>query len=332
LTGRSDQIDFPKLFSALNSTGQPDPKDILSLSDRYINHTGSPDIWSKVQWQNAYLQYFMPLNILRIQAVLHQLQSTDFLTGVNSILELGSGPGTAQVAWPKPWPTWQAVEAHAEARKLHLKVLSALTSSANAVVHETHVKPGADLFLATFVGNELGGSQNLSEECTKFPAVLVVEPGTKKDFSNLLRLRETLLHAGYSVWAPCIHQAACPFTQTPNDWCHFHAPRPKEWHWFMEIEDRLPIKNRTVSFSYLAAKRQTPEPVLHHARTIGATRREKGKTRQRVCRNSKKEYLSWLSKDGPAPEVPSGDLIEIPKTAIIKGEEIRLHPRDHQGS
>jgi len=58
------------------------------------------------------------------------------------------------------------------------------------------------------------------------------------------------------------------------------------------------------------------------SRVIGDTLREKGKTRQAICRNSEREFLAWLKKSGPASEIPRGSLISS-QIYIKVGNELR---------
>jgi hypothetical protein len=140
----------------------------------------------------------------------------------------------------------------------------------------------------------------------------------------LLQRRKDLLQKGFSMWAPCPHQQACPlFENSKTDWCHdrifFDQPA-----WFTAIEKHLPIKNTNLTFSYLLASKKTAPPVSRW-RTVGDLLEEKGKTRQMICRGSEREFLSWLHRDGPAPEIPRGHLIDPPESFEKKGTELRVN-------
>jgi ribosomal protein RSM22 (predicted rRNA methylase) len=50
--------------------------------------------------------------------------------------------------------------------------------------------------------------------------LVIVGPGTPKDFERLVGLRRSLISAGAHLVAPCPHHDECPMWAA-NDWCHF---------------------------------------------------------------------------------------------------------------
>jgi ribosomal protein RSM22 (predicted rRNA methylase) len=52
--------------------------------------------------------------------------------------------------------------------------------------------------------------------------LVVIEPGTKAGFANILAVRTRLLAEGATLAAPCPNALACPMTGG-GDWCHFAA-------------------------------------------------------------------------------------------------------------
>jgi len=77
-----------------------------------------------------------------------------------------------------------------------------------------------------------------------------------------------------------------------------------------DLEALLPMKNRTLTYSYLLLSREIQDQTWRGAaRVIGDTLEENGKTRQLICRGAKREFLSWLHRHGPAPRIPHGALI-----------------------
>jgi hypothetical protein len=94
--------------------------------------------------------------------------------------------------------------------------------------------------------------------------------------------------------------------------------------WFRKMESFLPMRNRTITFSYLLARKTArppgDQPML---RVLGDTLKQKGKTLQMICRGGEREFLSWLSRDGEAPILPSGELIPVPPHNL-RGSELRV--------
>ena len=154
---------------------------------------------------------------------------------------------------------------------------------------------------------------------------MILEPSTSQDGRKLLETRRLLLEKGYSIWAPCTHQLNCPLlTHSKNDWCHdrVHVSSPD---WFLELESHLPMKNKTVTTSYLLArKRKAPEFLQKKARLTGDTLEEKGKTRQLICRNEQREFLTWMHKNIEPQTLARGELIDLPQDFEVKSNELRL--------
>ena len=65
-------------------------------------------------------------------------------------------------------------------------------------------------------------------------------------------------------------------------------------------------------------------PASKQWRIVGDRLEEKGKTRQLVCRGPEREFLSWMHRNGEAPEIPRGVLIDAPTDFEIKSNELRL--------
>jgi hypothetical protein len=158
-----------------------------------------------------------------------------------------------------------------------------------------------------------------------FDHVLIVEPSTRARGRKLMAWRQTLIDAGYTALAPCTHDLACPLlTQSNKDWCHHRVGfDPPEW--WAALEADLPMKNRTLTYSYLLASRVIKDADFRGSgRVIGDTLPERGKTRQMVCRGPDREFVSWLHRDGPPPTIPRGALVEGLATLEPKGGELRV--------
>jgi hypothetical protein len=99
--------------------------------------------------------------------------------------------------------------------------------------------------------------------------------------------------------------------------------------WFLEIEKHLPIKNRTLTFSWLLARRTAPPAHLAGlARLTGDLQKEKGASKQLVCRGPAREFLAWQHRNGTPPEFPRGALLRLKDGIPTRSNELRPLPGD----
>ncbi len=169
--------------------------------------------------------------------------------------------------------------------------------------------------------------QNHLPDLRQFDHWLILEPSTRERGRALMEWRSKFIAEGFEALAPCTHAEACPLlVNSPRDWCHmrFHFDGPA---WWREIENHLPMKNNTLTYSYLLASRTARDPRYRGAiRVIGDTLPEKGKTRQMICRGPEREFFSWLHKNGEPPSIPHGALVRDPGPFEVKGGELRIGP------
>jgi ribosomal protein RSM22 (predicted rRNA methylase) len=182
--------------------------------------------------------------------------------------------------------------------------------------------------------NELG---RLPEEIRRARALLIIEPSTRENGRALQQLRAELLNEGFFAWAPCTHQSPCPLlTHSERDWCHMrvHCERPS---WLKAIEQQIPVRNDTLTYSYLLLRRDPPATISLRplkpadenplARVIGDTLHERGKIRQAICRGPEREFFSWLTRHGEPEPLPRGAVVSVPHDAEKKGNELRIPPQ-----
>jgi ribosomal protein RSM22 (predicted rRNA methylase) len=51
-------------------------------------------------------------------------------------------------------------------------------------------------------------------------SLVIVEPALRDRTRRLHRVRDALASRGVTIFAPCLHQAACPMLANESDWCH----------------------------------------------------------------------------------------------------------------
>lgn len=300
--------------------------DVIRLSDFYINQHGARTPWSDAYTWRAYCAYFLPLNVVRMQAALKEV--TRFI-GANQISEVWDfGSGTGATHWgleheealtPRPL---NCIEIDREAIRLHQTLADKFSGRWKPEWNvQRAVKPGA-LGIFSFSFLEM---QNNLPKLADFSHLLFVEPSFRDVGRTLMEWRKRLMDtASYTPLAPCTHSNNCPLlVHSVRDWCHarIHFESSKSWQ---KLEALLPMKNRTLTYSYLLMSRDVKNPKFRGStRVIGDTLHEKGKTRQLICRGPEREFLAWLKRDGEPPMIPHGALITDLGHCEVKSNEVR---------
>lgn len=292
------------------------------LSDYFISHPRGTTPWKESWAQEAYLSYYLPLNETRVSAVVAEGQRRGFFTGLKHVIDFGAGPGTASESLHRvaELEDFNLVEIGAAARTLLAPPVDQKRSWFERIPLIAPERKSATLFVASYSLTEA----ELPAVAESAEALMLIEPSTQEDGRLLLALRDRLREKGFHLWAPCTHQQNCPLlTQSKRDWCHdrIHLELPEPMR---AIESHLPFKNRTLTFSYLLARR-TPAPILlaGAGRLVGDLLEEKGKSRQMLCRGEEREFLAWLHRDGPPQEMARGEVVVVPANTEKVAQELR---------
>lgn len=300
-------------------------QDILKLSDFFIHFPQGQTPWQEAWAQTAYLSYYLPLNSSRLRALSIEGAERGFFSDLDQVVDFGAGLATASLVLKEflPQADFHLIEHSQEPQQ----IISNYFGYLGRHQWHAHVPQLKNLqkTLAVFSYSltELAALPDWAYECE---ALMLVEPSTQQDGRNLMALRQQLIDRGFSIWAPCTHQNPCPLlTQSKNDWCHdrihFKAP-----DWFTQIEQNLPMKNRTLTMSYILARKRTAPP-LSAARLVGDLLHEKGKDRQMICRGSEREFLAWMHKNKNSQELPRGILVNLPADLQKVSNELRVHSK-----
>lgn len=300
---------------------------VLRLSDYFIAAPEAPTPWRELWAQQAYVFYFLPLNSLRLARVLDHIRPRLAELPVRRLIDFGAGLATlSRFFLESPWHL-QLIERAREPRAL----VDLFDIRASAYHWQDRAPNATEIAEAlTCFSYSLTELTELPDWARNSPALLLVEPSTQQDGRRLMLLREKLLREDYHLLAPCPHQAPCPLLhQSKTDWCHDRVLTQLP-AWLEELEDFLPMKNRSLTFSYLFAVKKSalttePEPTPS-ARLVGDLLREKGKDRQLVCRGPAREFLTWMHKQGPHEELPRGELVQLPKDLRPVANELRIGP------
>ena len=238
---------LPEAIERLTGTVSPQRLRLAAatLTDRYRS-AATAAIRSEDE-RLAYLLVRMPATfaalVQALRAAKRQLmpQSGSVLMSDNSLametmLDLGSGPGTA---------AWATVESFPEVRQLRLverdigliglgrQLCAASDSPAlrqaewiQSDLNGKFAEEAFDLVVASYSLGELSPAQRslcLRQAWKRTRKLLVlVEPGTRAGFGCIHQARAELIALGATLPAPCPHRLACPMAAA-GDWCHFAA-------------------------------------------------------------------------------------------------------------
>jgi ribosomal protein RSM22 (predicted rRNA methylase) len=220
---QTDKVDWRKLVQA---TAQ--------LTARYkAAEFSSPAIATEAH-RAAYLAVRLPATYAALRRVFAEINLRAPQAGIASMLDLGSGPGTALFAASEEFPSLQhatLVEADAQWITLgkHLAEQSESTLAQQAQWLKQDLRSGLacethDLAVISYTLGELPQAAaeavlNKAWKCAgKF--LVVIEPGTRRGFAAVNAARSALLANAAHIFAPCPHAGACPMAAA-GDWCHF---------------------------------------------------------------------------------------------------------------
>jgi hypothetical protein len=294
---------------------------IQRMSDHYIAHPDSPTPWNEKWAAIAQLAYYFPLNLLRWNYLLSQIDHTGLLSDVDDIVDFGAGLSPTLAAFRQAGYQGKATFIEQAPRAIELaRKLGAEFSLSD----RHHPQKGKHAVLC--FSYSITEMVEVPDWILDYDTLMVIEPSTQTDGRKLMELRKQLVAKGYHVLAPCVHNDICPQLTHPHDWCHtrFHVSLPS---WMLQIEKHLPFQNPTLTMSYLVITRRAQYTALPNKwRLVGDLLKEKGKARQMVCRGPNREFLAWLSRNGSPPDLERGILIDQPHEADYKvvSNEIRF--------
>ncbi|MBS0149929.1 MAG: methyltransferase domain-containing protein [Nitrospira sp.] len=270
----------------------------------------------------AYLQYFLPVNLVKIQLLLDEMP-TPQVNESFSVLDLGSGPGTGTLA-VLDWWHQQALPyalsvtaidgskaALGQARQLWDRYCEAASVRAASlpvtegdlerrVVWLEQVKQRApfDLIIVANCLNEIYTNAKDSIEMrtgmvrealsllAPHGTMMIIEPALRETSRGLLQVRDRLLQEKRcTVYSPCLHENDCPAMINLHDWCH------EERTWdppavIQEIDEQVGFIKDALKFSYLLLRKDGKTIVERRPdvyRVVSELREMKGEKRAWLC-------------------------------------------------
>ncbi|GAC1545144.1 MAG: small ribosomal subunit Rsm22 family protein [Herpetosiphon sp.] len=256
-----------------------------------------------------------------------------------TMLDLGSGPGTALWAATHCWPSLTRLGAVERAAALIELGQSLAHRATNAAVRQAHwqatdlarydppPEQRYDLVVIGHVMNELEPALRSAIVALAWRltsgVLLLVEPGTSEAFPFVRGARDELLAVGAHTIAPCTHDLPCPLLA---EWCHFpqRLRRPP----FQQRARSAPSDWEDAKYCYAALARFAPpahawgrvirEPTSNKAYAEALISTAAGVHRYRALKRHPNAYrfvrkLHWgAAQEAPLPE---------PNTAILVAEQ-----------
>jgi ribosomal protein RSM22 (predicted rRNA methylase) len=269
----------------------------------------------------AYLQYFLPVNLAKIQLLLEEMMVPELVEGF-SVLDIGSGPGTGALAVLDWWHQEKlpsvlsvtAVDRSSRALRQAGQLWDQYCRAANtqeaalqtyekdlkrqAWLEQVRQKGPFDLIILANCLNEIfaetgdpimartafvGGSLAL---LAPHGTMMIVEPALRETSRALHQVRDRLLQEKrYTIYSPCLHEENCPTLTKPDDWCH------EERMWeppvsIQEIDEEIGFIKDALKFSYLLLRKDGKTIVDRRPdvyRVVSELRELKGEKRAWLC-------------------------------------------------
>lgn len=255
----------------------------------------------------AYAVSRMPATYAAVRNALSRLQDRSPNFAPRSILDLGSGPGTASWAAADAWPQIESIAQFDSSAPLLALSKSLATSAASQalrtanritanIAHGFESASSADLIIASYTLAELTRPHLESvllhawRRCTG--ALMIVEPGTPAGYARILEARDQLIAQHAHILAPCPHEQKCPLTA--GDWCHFVQRVARSRDHMILKSAALPYEDE--KFSYLIAVREALfTPAANH-RILARPDLTKTSFTAKVCNPDGASSLVVISK------------------------------------
>lgn len=297
--------------------------------------------------RRAYREYFLPVNLPKVQVPLAELARHP--AGVLRkdrlrVLDIGTGPGTsvlgvmaffAQRA-TRPSLAFTAIDGVQE----NLREAEALfgghadryggnasLQTIQCVVEDaaSRLQGRFDLIVISNVLNELfaRASDGIDRRVRLVAGILrdlledagsciMIEPALRETARDLLQVRDGLVGPACIVYAPCLIQAPCPALAGRKDWCHEDRPWNPPGR-VGEIDARAGLRKDSLKFSYLVLRKDGKS--LADSAGRGAHRIvsdplvSRGKREYYVCGTEGRRLIVRLDKDATSRNEAFGGLV-----------------------
>ena len=256
----------------------------------------------------AYLAVRLPATYAAVAAVLAEVKRLrpDFAPA--SLIDAGSGPGTASWAATAAWPGLARVamldrNAGFLALAGRLATLASHPALASAEpyhrdIAEAQCAGPVSLVIAAYALAEIPDKAQDAAVMALWQAandmLVLVEPGTPAGFARLRTARDSLIAVGAVPVAPCPHAGTCPLTG--EDWCHFSARLPRRRIHMHAKQARVPFEDER--YAYLVVSREGRLSLK--PRILAPPKEAKPGITFKLCTEQGLESRHVARRDGPA--------------------------------
>lgn len=335
-----DPVRFQVLCRSVADLSRLFTKDRADMGRSYLDEE---------QLRAAYLAYFLPVNLAKVQALLDELPPDQLCRPADQplkVLDVGSGPGTGALAvldWMRQQSTQrdativavdQAQPALQESERLWQAYgrSSPGPSSILTRIHANLQRSGSldlckqegpfDLIVAAntlselwceardTIGSRVTFVHGLLDLLVPHGSLIVMEPALRETSRELHLVRDRLLEAGAcTVYSPCLHDGPCPALIKADDWCH------EERHWtpppiVSAIDREVGFIKDALKFSYVILRKD--------GRTIVPRKPDQFRVVSEL-REMKGEKRAWLCNETGRPEIGRQDRLRSESNAAVDG-------------
>ena len=235
----------------------------------------------------AYLAVRVPATYAANLRVFSELRRRAPNVDINSVLDLGAGPGTSLHAAAQVFPSiQQATLVESDAALISLgKRMGGAVADVRWLQQDIRSGVPAEPHDRVVISYALGELPQASAEKLVMQAwaaarqfLVVIEPGTVRGFGYVHAARALLIGAGAHLLAPCPHKLQCPMAAA-GDWCHF-AQRVERTSLHRQLKGGA-LGYEDEKFSYVAGSRQEfPTPA---ARIVRHPQKHSGHVKMLLC-------------------------------------------------
>jgi len=261
-----------------------------ALSERYRN--GATPFLRTRQDRYAYLLTRLPATKAALQRVFQEIRGIS----LQSMLDIGAGPGTSWLAAQEIWGNLTATLIERDRDFVEIGSKMTPSSQVRWVTTDVAKLPPLevhDLVLFSYSWGEILDLSLLArawQAAGKF--LIVVEPGTPRGYQSMLKARDFCISQKGTVYAPCPHSNRCPLEST-KQWCHFGVRLERSEDHRLAKEGSLGYEDE--KFSYVIVSKQPETPSF--SRLLKDPLRRKGHTLITLCAKGGIEQKTVTKKD-----------------------------------